>query len=472
MTSKRVVLIFVVAAFGALTTNSFAQGLKGRFGWGVGLGTQQLYSEPSVTPFGFGGNGLLSYRLSNALSLNLAFGYNTLGFQIAATGGGTTTKTTNLVYGDLLLDYELMSKSSFRPFVTTGIGGLNFLHTELNKRYNDAEFLLGGGLRFFLSPTMALSLSSVAKYTTGDDLDGGQRGTTMKDIYFQVRTGFTMYMGPKTTVKDDNLFTENLDVEQLGDENSDDGFFFEEDDASGENTGALFAEDDQGSKSAESGGEDYQDFLNRLNEMDDSQPAASSSSSATTMAGSSNPKMEEYIRLKSRIDELNATIEKKETEIYSIQQALVSKQNVNAVASQTVLRDNNYTASTLGSITNYSKAYESALMKFYSRRYQEAVDLFQALLEKYPDHALSSNCEYWIGESYFAAGNFERAITSFQKVLQYEKSLKKDDALLMIGRAYVELGNKSEAQNAFNRLIREFPASEFVPKSEQYLRKL
>jgi len=124
MTSKRVVLVFVVAAFGVLTTNSFAQGLKGRFGWGVGLGAQQLYSEPSVTPFGFGGNGLLSYRLSNALSLNLAFGFNTLGFQIAATGGGTTTKTTNLIYGDLLLDYELMSKSSFRPFVTTGIGGL------------------------------------------------------------------------------------------------------------------------------------------------------------------------------------------------------------------------------------------------------------------------------------------------------------------------------------------------------------
>jgi len=71
----------------------------------------------------------------------------------------------------------------------------------------------------------------------------------MKDIYFQVRTGFTMYMGPKTTVKDDNLFTENLDIEQLGDENSDDGFFFEEDDASAENTGALFAEDDKSSKS-------------------------------------------------------------------------------------------------------------------------------------------------------------------------------------------------------------------------------
>ncbi len=466
MTSKRLVRVFVVAAFTVLTTSSFAQGLKGRFGWGLGIGTQQLYSEPAVTPFGFGGNGLLSYRLSNALSLNLAFGFNTLGFQIT-TNGTTTTKTTNLVYGDLLLDYELMSGGSFRPFLVGGLGGLNFLHTELNNRYNDAEFLAGGGLRFFLSPTMALSLSGVAKYTTGDDLDGGQRGTTMKDIYFQLRTGFTMYMGPKTTVKDDNLFTDALDVEQIDGEDGDD-FFFGDEEMSSESTGDLFAEQET-SETADSGAgnEDYEDFLNRLNSMDNT---AAPSSSA--VAGSSNPKMEEYIRLKSRIDELNATIEKKENEIYSIQQALVSKQNnINAVSSQPI-RDNNYTASTLGSITNYSKAYESALMKFYSRRYQEAVDLFQALLEKYPDHALSSNCEYWIGESYFAAGNFERAITSFQKVLQYEKSLKKDDALLMMGRAYVELGNKTEAQNAFNRLIREFPASEFVPKSEQYLRKL
>jgi outer membrane protein assembly factor BamD (BamD/ComL family) len=42
----------------------------------------------------------------------------------------------------------------------------------------------------------------------------------------------------------------------------------------------------------------------------------------------------------------------------------------------------------------------------------------------------------------------------------------------MLGRAYLQLGQKEEAREAFNRLLREFPTSEFVAKAEEWMNKM
>jgi outer membrane protein assembly factor BamD (BamD/ComL family) len=42
----------------------------------------------------------------------------------------------------------------------------------------------------------------------------------------------------------------------------------------------------------------------------------------------------------------------------------------------------------------------------------------------------------------------------------------------MLGRSLMQLNQREEARQAFNRLIQEFPNSEFVAKAESYLSKL
>jgi TolA-binding protein len=42
----------------------------------------------------------------------------------------------------------------------------------------------------------------------------------------------------------------------------------------------------------------------------------------------------------------------------------------------------------------------------------------------------------------------------------------------MLGRSHLQLNQKTEAREAFNRLIQEFPNSEFVAKAESWLNKM
>lgn len=445
--SKRAaqLFIFVLTTF-PLVSIAHAQGLKGRLGWGFGLGAQQQYSDLANTPFGFGGEGLLTYRLTDKVSVSFHTGYNTLGFRIPPA---TKATTTNLIYGDLVLDYELSQKSSIRPFFNAGVGAFNFLNTAANKRFFDGEFLLGAGFRIFLSPSSALTFSGNAKYTTGDDLDGATRGgNNLNDAYFSLRTGLTFYLGAGSSIRDEELFTDLQ--RQRGDK--DDPFFTPIDEAEPD-----AEEEDQG---------DYGNFLQKISSLENSG------------APSGKITMTEYIRLKSRIDELNSMIENKEREISNLQITLTQKQGTIA-ALETQSKFANRSAQPLTPldynsivVNDFSSSYEQALSKFYARQHAESIAIFEKLMQRFPNHSLASNCQYWIGENYFAARNYSNAIDAFQRVLSFERSLKKDDALMMMGRAYMELGMPQDAREAFNRLLQEYPQSEFVEDAEKALRNL
>jgi tol-pal system protein YbgF len=177
--------------------------------------------------------------------------------------------------------------------------------------------------------------------------------------------------------------------------------------------------------------------------------------------------MQEYVRLKSRMDELNQQIGQKEGEINTLRTALDEK-NQTVATLQTQLAP----APSNSSPASFSRAYEEALSQFYSKRYSDAIAQFNTLLAQFPDHSLASNCVYWIGESYFGSGNYSEAVNAFNRVFSYPRSLKKDDALLMLGRSHLQLNQREEARQAFDRLIKEFPTSEFVAKAEQWLNRM
>lgn len=121
---------------------------------------------------------------------------------------------------------------------------------------------------------------------------------------------------------------------------------------------------------------------------------------------------------------------------------------------------------------SFAQDYESALHSFYLGDYSEAMYKLALLAEQYPNHTLASNCHYWLGEAQLQTNNVQEAIASFTKVLNSEKSLKKDNALLMLGRCYMILKRPNDARAAFDRVIAEYPGSEAVGKARQYLGQL
>jgi TolA-binding protein len=82
-----------------------------------------------------------------------------------------------------------------------------------------------------------------------------------------------------------------------------------------------------------------------------------------------------------------------------------------------------------------STAYRDALDRFRQRQYKDAIDIFEWLTEQYPTDALASNCQYWIGESYFGLADYKKAYTAFKRVTEYAGATKKVDALTMMRRS-------------------------------------
>jgi tetratricopeptide (TPR) repeat protein len=99
-------------------------------------------------------------------------------------------------------------------------------------------------------------------------------------------------------------------------------------------------------------------------------------------------------------------------------------------------------AETSGSVTKrdsrISIAYKDALDRFRQRHYKETIDILQWLLLQYPNDTLASNCEYWIGESYFGLADYKRAFGAFKRVTLYTGSTKRNDAVIMMRRAAVK----------------------------------
>jgi tol-pal system protein YbgF len=107
------------------------------------------------------------------------------------------------------------------------------------------------------------------------------------------------------------------------------------------------------------------------------------------------------------------------------------------------------------------RAYAAALALVNGKHYPEALDAFAAFLMKWPDHPNADNAMYWRGECYFAQGDFTHAAEQFEgTVARFPLGNKAPDALLKLAMSDDKLGNHDAAQQAYDRLARDFPKSE------------
>ena len=121
---------------------------------------------------------------------------------------------------------------------------------------------------------------------------------------------------------------------------------------------------------------------------------------------------------------------------------------------------------------NYRKDYQLALQFYKNRNYKHAIQMFEELLAINSSHFLSDNCRYWIGESYYGLGNYNQAIIEFTKVFSFGKSNKIDDAQLKLGLCYWKLGDSDRAKQEFERLVSDYPDSEYVGKAQEFFSRL
>lgn len=397
-----------------------AQAGRGGFGIGVSGGAQRLLGDAPKMHLAPGGEGIFSYRFSDRVSLNFLFGYNQFRYDKARQ----RNLSTQAFYGDLFIDLEIVNTGRIRPFIGWGIGAFNF-QANNGDRFYDGEGLLGAGSRFFIKRSFAFFVAAFGKYTSGDDLDA-LRGSG-KDMYVSGRAGFIFYKPSRSAVQVEDMFTK------------------------------------------------YRSPIEQYNiEQNPLQAQTAPVTDATQIAP---VRLEDLQKLEEKKAALQQQVEAKDQEAAELRAEIASRnEKVRALeeAKPPATDRGGRGKAAAGNRAplndeSFQIEYQDAQALFESRQYSAAIGVLQELLAQFPNHKLAANCQYWIGENYFGLSDYKRALRAFQMTLEYGRTYKSDDALLMSGRCYLKLGQLPEARAAFSELIAKFPKSEYRQKAERYL---
>ncbi|MFQ5822994.1 MAG: tetratricopeptide repeat protein [bacterium] len=400
-------------------TVSFSQISKDKLGFGLNVGGQRLYGDRTSVGIGIGFEGLVTYRILEFADLGFALGYNQLKYKMPSS----VSNTTDIINVDLKGNFEILSKGPIRPYLSLGAGLLNFhVHNSGAGRFSDAAFFGGGGLKVQLSRQINWLIGADYRFITGDNLDNISLNNEGKsnDGFLNIRTGVIYSLHKNETGKSQVIAMEKVPFYEVENE-------------------AM---------------PDEREPNNPLNVEQETKD------------------MEEYVRLKSRVDEITEQIDSKEEEISKLRDKLNEQKKKVASLERTAAKEPSVSIRKSSSMSGFSEIYEEALTNFYNKQHMEAISLFQLLLQQYPKHSLASNCQYWIGECYLAMNRYQESIDAFYKVLSFERSFKKDDSLFLLGKAYLKIGAGDRARESFARLIREYPNSEFIQEAKNYLGKL
>jgi len=103
------------------------------------------------------------------------------------------------------------------------------------------------------------------------------------------------------------------------------------------------------------------------------------------------------------------------------------------------------------------QTYRSAYQSLLARQFGNAEAGFRTFLAKYPSDALAGDAYYWLGETYFAQGQYKEAAQNFlQGYRTYPSSKKAPDSLLKLGMSLAKLGQKPKACGAYAEVTRKY----------------
>lgn len=104
---------------------------------------------------------------------------------------------------------------------------------------------------------------------------------------------------------------------------------------------------------------------------------------------------------------------------------------------------------------------------------QQAAAGFEAFLQQYPQGKYSDNAQYWLGESYYAAGDYASAIRAFNALLvTYPESPKYPHALLKIAFSHYELKEFTKARELLQQVRNNYIGTSASRLAERRLKKM
>ena len=104
------------------------------------------------------------------------------------------------------------------------------------------------------------------------------------------------------------------------------------------------------------------------------------------------------------------------------------------------------------------RAYNAAFDQFRNSQFATAANAFNLFLTQYPQSVYAAQARFWMGNALYAARDFKAAIAAQQAFIKaFPDHAKVPDAMLAIGSAQFELGEKANAKKSLRELVDKYP---------------
>ena len=173
-----------------------------------------------------------------------------------------------------------------------------------------------------------------------------------------------------------------------------------------------------------------------------------------------------------RLDDLASTVGGVETTIDGLADQVARLEAASAPVPQSRLATGTTGPGSPTAPIGPEELFDRAMGSFRGGELGQAVLDFEEFVSKNPKHPLVANVEFWIGEAYFRARDFDNAASAYQKTVTLApKGDRAADALLRLGLAFRALRHEDQAREAWSRLVRDFPDSEASKRAKTLLRE-
>ena len=120
----------------------------------------------------------------------------------------------------------------------------------------------------------------------------------------------------------------------------------------------------------------------------------------------------------------------------------------------------------------YTARYIESLSFYQNGEWNKSLDGFTYLIAVNSSHDLADNCQYWVGEVYYALKDYKRSISEFEKVFSFPGTNKADDTQYKLGLCFLNINNKTRALEEFTKVTDYYSNSEYYKKAKQYVKQL
>jgi tol-pal system protein YbgF len=117
--------------------------------------------------------------------------------------------------------------------------------------------------------------------------------------------------------------------------------------------------------------------------------------------------------------------------------------------------------------------YRDAIVLFGKGKLADSRKGFQHVFDEDPTGDLADNALYWVGETYYAAGDYPSAMRFYKRVIaEFADQNKAPDALFKTALAFEKTGDLGMARSTLDEVIRKYPYSTPAASAKAELKRI